>query len=518
MVIGTGHVMRCLALADELTANGTNILFLCREHDGNLCHVIEQRGYQVVRLLKPRATALISREIDEVCDKWLGVSWQVDVQETLNAIANSSAIPDWIIVDHYALDSRWEKAVRKSSPSLNILAIDDLADRPHDCDVLLDQNIAKGFELRYRGLVSSSCLQLLGPKYALLQRSYVELHRSAKPRKGKIRRILVYFGGVDEDDLTGRTLRAWKSLAIADVNLDVVLPSSGPHVRELRNAAGEVSNIFLHDALPSLAGLIASADLGIGAGGTTSWERLCLGLPTLVVTIAQNQVAVAHALHEKGLIRLIGSSEAITENAIARELEVAIRRGGDSQWSEACLESVDGRGTARVYSAMTVEKKTPLIARQATESDENLILDWANDPGTRRNAFNPEPISVDVHRDWFFYRLKNPDQSRLYIVQTERNGTPVGQVRFEDSCAEWEIHYSLDRDFRGRGVGLSIVKVALAEWQKSLISPVKLFGRVKRENLASRKIFESLGFDIETDCNQSDVVRYSRVVARRDDA
>ena len=348
LTIGTGHVMRCLTLANALAKKGADVSFICREHEGHLCDLIEERGF-VVHCL-PAPTDGFRAEVDPIHAAWLGASWEDDAEQTDTAIRAWGVKPDWLVVDHYALDRRWESALRPLVGS--IFVIDDIADRVHDCDLLLDQNLVADMHTRYTGKVPADCSLLLGPEYALLQPIYAELHDRLPPREGPIRRVLIAFGGADRDNLTGRALGAFLSLNRTEISLDVVIPSSSPYASEIRDQAAGHANIHLHGSLPSLAPLMARADLAIGAAGTTSWERLCLGLPALVVTLAENQRPIADGLHRQGLVRWLGHKDEVTEQSLRRALTELIEEGIDEEWSLRCRSTVDGKGITSITNCL----------------------------------------------------------------------------------------------------------------------------------------------------------------------
>ncbi len=187
-----------------------------------------------------------------------------------------------------------------------IMVIDDLADRHHDCDLLLDQNLVANMVHRYDDKLPAHCGKMLGPKYALLQPLYSELYARTPPREGSVQRVLVYFGGADAGNLTGLAITAFLSLKRNDVALDVVLNTNGTHSETIRRQTHGQQNITLHSSLPTLAPLMVKADLSIGGGGATSWERCCLGLPTLVITLAENQKPIAAKLDQARTNSLAG--------------------------------------------------------------------------------------------------------------------------------------------------------------------------------------------------------------------
>lgn len=350
--IGTGHAMRCLTLASALREQGVDVLFVCRLHEGHLCALIEERGFEVHRLLPPReGWAPSEGQLDHAV--WLGADWWDDAEETLSTLGGFR--PDWLIIDHYGLDARWESRLR--SLASRIIAIDDLADRPHDCDVLIDQNLVADQDERYGGKLPERSTLLLGPAYALLQPDYARLRSRAVPREGPVRRLLVSFGGVDRDGLTLGTVNALMSIGQPELQADIVLSAVSSDFSVVQRRIAGCRGLRLHDRLPSLAPLMLAADLAVGAGGATSWERLCLGLPALIITLADNQRPIAEELSQRGLVRWLGHANAAGEGAIRDALEEVITEGLEPAWSRRCLGIVDGRGIERVCAELVGSEK-----------------------------------------------------------------------------------------------------------------------------------------------------------------
>lgn len=358
--IGTGHVMRCLTLASALRERGATVSFICREHVGHLCDLIERQGFVVDRLSSDKNG--YPAEDSLAHSSWLGSSWQEDAKLSRSIIKAINTKLNWLIVDHYSLDHRWEKDLRPFADQ--IMAIDDLADRVHDCDLLLDQNLVEAMHTRYVDKVPASCRLLLGPKYALLQPIYAELYDRISPRKGPVRRIFIYFGGADPDNLTGLALTAFLSLGRTDVEVDVVLANGDSHAHTTRSLAQKHSNIHIHSNLPSLAPLIAKADLAIGATGATIWERLCLGLPTLAVTLAENQRSVTQNLQHQKFVEWIGHKDQVNQQKIAQTLKQFLSGESLSEWSNRCRNVCDGQGTDHV-------------ARLIMPASEEKPVDWS---------------------------------------------------------------------------------------------------------------------------------------------
>lgn len=483
--LGHGHVMRCLTLAMALRDFGAEVSWVCREHPGHLCDLLASKGFHVHRLaFDPGATT------DTASGLSLGASSPSDAVETIAAMLTIAAAVDWLIVDHYSIDAEWETQV--GGAARRVMVIDDLADRSHECHLLLDQNMVDGVATRYDELVPPGCLRLLGPRFALLQREFAALRSTVAPRAGRVRRVLVAFGGADKHDLTRRALKALLSIARDDVAVDVALSAGTLSRRSLSDISDGRDNVSVHYALPTLAPLMAAADLAIGAGGSTSWERLCLGLPSLVVTLADNQRPVAAALDAAGAIDWLGDASSVDEARIAEAVRRLLEGGLRPAWSRRCLALVDGLGTERVVRVMTLDATAPLFARVATAGDEALLLDWANDRVTRENSFSPEAIAAQSHRAWFRERVGNREACRLYLIEAA-DRVPVGQVRLELRAGRWMIGYAVAPVFRGRGIGRSVLTAALVKFRAELPAAV-VVGVVKRENLASNRIFESLGF------------------------
>ncbi|HDL08410.1 MAG TPA: UDP-2,4-diacetamido-2,4,6-trideoxy-beta-L-altropyranose hydrolase [Desulfobacteraceae bacterium] len=242
--IGTGHVMRCLTLADELRERGADIIFVCREFDGNLCGYIEEKHYIVHRLpVSNEQEHNIEGNLKHAV--WLGADWQTDARQVEEIIKGVDTPPDWLVVDHYAIDERWEGHLRPYCKK--IMAIDDLADRPHDCDLLLDQNFYENLESRYDGLVPAWCKKLLGPKYALLRPEFREARKNLRKRDGHVKRIMIFFGGSDPSNETAKALEAVRMLNRPDIAVDVVVGAFNQN-NIIGNVADAGGAIFLGNA------------------------------------------------------------------------------------------------------------------------------------------------------------------------------------------------------------------------------------------------------------------------------
>lgn len=340
--------MRCLTLADELRTGGADILFISRQLDGNLGEMVTCRRHRLRMLPQPPGPIFGRGGADHAC--WLGVDWKVDAAQTLEVL-HAEQMVSWLVVDSYSLDVRWELMIRPAVE--RVMVIDDLADRHHDADLLLDQNLYRDLATRYEGLLSPGCRTLLGPRYALLRPEFPESRKSLRKRDGSVARILVFFGGSDRTNETLKALKGIQLLSRPDIAVDVVLGINHQHRRDVETFASSLAQTICHYNVNNMAELIARADLFLGAAGTTTWERCCLGLPSLVITVAQNQVQATRDLAGAGLLSFVGESRLVSHTDVTDAVCAAI--GNPlllKTFSDASFELVDGLGATRCAAAI----------------------------------------------------------------------------------------------------------------------------------------------------------------------
>lgn len=309
--IGSGHIMRCLALADRLRQMDAEVFFLCRDLAGNLSGIITDSGYEVKMLSceKGRKGGMASSMV--ACST---MDWQSDLQQSRQALQEQGGV-NWLIVDHYALDWRWESQMRPYASK--IMAIDDLANRGHDCDLLLDQNYYDRMEQRYDNLVPVGCRSLLGPRYVLFRPEFYETRASLRERTGDVQRVLLFFGGSDTTNETAKALKSLRLIGRTDWTVDVVLGVSNPFRNEVKSLCSGMPNVSFYLQVSNMAELIARADLAIGAGGTATWERCFLALPTVTIVTADNQDETTLAMAQRGAVHYAGRAEDVSVNSLA---------------------------------------------------------------------------------------------------------------------------------------------------------------------------------------------------------
>jgi UDP-2,4-diacetamido-2,4,6-trideoxy-beta-L-altropyranose hydrolase len=353
--IGTGHFMRCLTLADAVRHCGARVRFLSRQLPGHLDEMLRTHGYEFVTLAGVPSEGATD---DLPHAHWLDSGQAADAEDAAQALSDHAW--DWVVVDHYALDARWERALRIAAGG--ILAIDDLADRMHDCDLLLDQNLHSDMEARYAGHVPPHCELLLGPRYALLRPEFRQLRDRAKPRTGEIERVLIFFGGVDTHNYTARAIEALVNSGIHVEDVDIVIGPEHPDLRTIESACAD-HGFACHVQTDRMADLMASADLAIGAGGSASWERCCLGLPAICMTTAANQAAIVTGLQARGAIISV-TNEPTANAAAVSEALMSLKNRPDHMlsMSRAARELVDGLGSARVCDRLVALSENSYVA------------------------------------------------------------------------------------------------------------------------------------------------------------
>lgn len=345
--IGSGHVMRCLTLADALRASSVNCHFLCRAHAGHMIDAICSRGYVVHEL--PVAKQDVQSTVSGY-ERWLGCDWLTDARHVVDILSELS--PDWLVIDHYSLDRRWEVMV--SEYCSHLMVIDDLADRTHECDLLLDQNLGR-HDADYVDLVSSHCAMLIGPQYALLRPEFAALRVASLARRthGKLRQILLSLGGVDQENVTGTVLETLRTSQLPlDVRLVVVMGGQAPWLEQVRAQVATMPwsmEVLVNTS--AMAQCMADSDLAIGAAGGSAWERCCLGLPALLVVQADNQRSGAQALAASGAAILIGEVSDVA-GQLSRVLDDLMLPSALAAMSIRAADVTDGTGVSRVLSAM----------------------------------------------------------------------------------------------------------------------------------------------------------------------
>jgi len=487
--MGSGHVMRCLNLGESLREKGATITFVSRKHVGNINHLLTKKDFQVIELEKPKCDWNENKQSKEIYRDWLGVSENQDAEDTIRAIGIER--PDWLIVDHYSLGEIWENRLRPFVK--NIFVIDDIANRQHDCDLLLNQNWFQNFDTCYDDLVPLGCAKLLGPKYALLRPEFAELRKTLKSRDGTVKRVFVFFGGSDPRNLTGMTLRAFLDPELVHFKVDVVIGENNPHQDEILKMTEESDNINLHIQVNNMATIMAKADLAIGAGGVNTWERISLSLPSIVISVADNQQMILNYLNNKNMIHLIGNFNKINKNIIKDNIIKLCNNPSIIKNQIDRIKNVlKGTGLIIVTDFLIGNfSNSYWKVKKANRNNLKLYWIWANDKKVRENSLIKGSIPFDEHVIWFENKLAN-NKCSLFLIFIEN--IPVGQVRFDIENDFARIDYSIAKQFRGRRIAKRLLSEAINKFRKN--NSIKILGEILPENLSSSSTFKSLGFDL----------------------
>jgi len=519
--IGSGHIMRCLTLAHKLRQHHHRVAFITRAHQGHLADTIRQQGFDCILLPLPdhaTTSAQPQRQPEPACNElppsppapaiphaaWLATSQAQDITDCAPHIR--ALAPDWIICDHYALAAAWQTAARALCHS-KIMVIDDLHDRTHDADLLLDQNHAHT-AADYAPLVPPSCRILTGTRYALLRDEFaqhrtISLHQRATPPARQpetalphSQNILINLGGVDKDNHTLAVLQALSayvsgSLKALPIRATIIMGATAPHLASVQRyaATAPYPGQVIANA-HNMAELMTQATWAIGAAGSTSWERCALGVPTLLLTIADNQRSIAAQLQRAGAALALEASQ-IHSPAFQATLTHLMQPENQHRLSQAAAQLCDAHGAERVAQHIAQLTTAPQAQlRPATAADCHLIHTWRNHPSIRCMMFNPDPIPLPQHQTWFAAQLTNPN-FKMYIYTLGNTPQGYGSLkRIAPNEYEWGFYLAPDCP-RGNG---SILCTLLLQRAFGELGASTVHGQALRHNAASIALHRKLGF------------------------
>jgi UDP-2,4-diacetamido-2,4,6-trideoxy-beta-L-altropyranose hydrolase len=486
--IGTGHLQRCLALAEALRATGARVLLVTRSLGVALPAGATHRGIELAELAAPKdPTAFADGSGGSRHAGWAGVDAACDARETVQAVRDWGGA-DRVVVDHYAFDAVWHLAVADALAA-PVAVIDDLADRPLHTDLLVDHNLAD-HRRKYTSRLLAPARILGGPRFALLGPGY----RDASPREpgGPVRSVGIFMGGVDAAGLSCVALRACRAGAGYSGRIEIATTSANPHLEALRaEAARWAATELLVDA-PDLVDFHRRQDLEIGAGGGATWERCCLGVPALLVSAAANQLHVVRTLAEQGVV---ASADADADDG---DLEAALGRTfaallGDSARREAMACAgrtlVDGVGALRVALALSASH---VRVRPASLPDGAMLHRWRNAPQTRAYSHDARPIDPDEHAAWLVRALADAGR-RLFVGHVgERD---VGAIRFDvEPGGDARVSLYLDPELHGLGLGPAMFSAGEAALATEGGTARRLVATVLEDNKASQRMFAARGY------------------------
>ncbi len=482
--LGSGHLIRCLALAHFLRAQGAEVVFLSRLLPGTIAESVLHAGMRLLELPPLKPTSAHHGDLDLGS---LGMPWQDDWQQCVTGLRTEGKV-DWIAVDHYGIGSAWEAAARESGAS--ILVVDDLADRTHDCDVVVNPNpIDEVRQQNYERLLPRDCIRLLGTRYALLREEFARIRADMRQRDGTVRRMLICFGGSDNSNETAKAVDVLAPVARAGTPIDVVIGHSNVHRGDLERRCSEIPNVVLHVQTNRMAQLVGGADLGVGAGGGAALERCCLGLPTIFLSIADNQIPGSRELARRGAGIYLGNADHVDREQLRSALKTVQNNPELLQHISACAYAqVDGRGAHRVARTMLAPH---VELRLAGSADKNDVYQWRNAEETRRGALDQAPIAFPDHERWFASTLTNPNRPLLI---GESAGQPIGVLRYDidGTCSTVSVYLVPAK--MGQGLGPALLREGHRWLRKHRPDVIEIHAFIRTENVRSHSAFFEAGY------------------------
>ncbi len=471
--VGSGHIMRCLVLADALAKLGYLAHFACLPQQGDMIAYIEERGFPVVLLNTPKEPCQPSSNADY--SAWLCRSSLDDAKDFINMVQTV----DLVVTDHYAIGQEWQQYVNAKFDCF-VVAIDDLV-REHDADLIIDQTLGRKPE-EYKG----RCRSLVGSKYAILAPNFFVLRDQALQRimSSTTPRVLISMGGIDSPNATIKTLESLVGKVTADFT--VLLSPRSPHYLLVKSWCGQHDNVKHIDFEQDMAGLMLRHDIAIGAPGTTSWERACLGLPSILIPLADNQQTICDQLiAHQAIIKV--SFEDIASQLLSA-YKTLINRWDD--FYQANLKICDGLGTRRlvleIQQLIKPNKHSYLELVLASSKDIKIIYDWQCHPNTREFSLTPEPPKWENHKHWMERKLKSTTDY-FYLIVDKNGGEKLGALRLDQIKPK---HYLVSIFIAPKSYGQGIATAAL-RMADSIYPDMTLHATVLEGNIASQQLFKN---------------------------
>lgn len=465
--IGTGHVMRCLALAQAWQDAG-----------GRTCFVLANPAPSLESRLQAEDMAI--RHL-------VGIDAGTAEDAEATAVIAHEKKADWIVIDGYHFGAEYQKQLKKAG--FRLLFIDDYGHADHYyADIVLNQNIYAQADL-YPSREPYTRL-LLGIEYVLLRREFWAWRDWQKPISDKAHNILVTLGGSDPDNVTLLVIQALQQLLDDDWTAVVLVGGQNPHYQELVTAVAHDPRIQLRQNAANMPDLMAWADIAVSASGSSSWELCFMGVPILLIVLADNQRPVSAGLANQGAIMDLGWHGSLKPMRIAQSLQLLLSDLDKRQQLSAIgRRLVQGSGIKSV--AMQLQDSI-LYLREVQVDDCHLIWEWVNDPITRSNSFSSDMIAWHEHVAWFTTKLNDPC-SYFYLGFNSQN-QPVGYVRFQQiNGTEADISVAVAPEQRQQGYATELICQGVSQvWRNTKINRVNAY--IKPTNQASRHVFMKAGF------------------------
>lgn len=464
--IGTGHIMRCLALSQAWQDEGGGVIFVCAQ-------------------LSP---ALESRLLNEkIKTHWINSVPGSKEDATDTILFSKMTGAQWIVLDGYHFGAEYQKAIKESG--LSLLFIDDYGHAVHCyADLVLNQNIYADNEVGYPDIPGIRLL--LGPRYALLRKEIIPWKARRHPNPEKAFNILVTLGGSDTGNATLHIIKALQQLPEDFFSAKIIIGSFNPHFKSISRVLGDSGHAIelLHD-VRNMGEHFAWADLAITAGGSTTLELAYIGVPMITVVIADNQMRVCEALQKRKAAINLG----VLNRTQCARIHPCVRKVMKSlnlrnELSRNATEIVDGKGAERVVGIICESK---IILEKARPKDCWTVFYWINDPYVREVSFSSKPILWDEHMKWFLEKIV--DSNTLYLIIQTIDLMPVGQVRFDIDNTDATISILVDPRHRGRNISVQAIHISTEMlFENTAVKRVNAY--IKTSNKISCKAFRKAGF------------------------
>lgn len=454
--------MRCLSLAAELQARGAQTAFISLELPSDIEDLLREQGHAVHRLPK-------SVQGNELADALA----TIEIERNITAY----------VVDHYKLGRHWESIVTARAP---VMALDDLG-RSHAAHWLVDQNFSLDSPARYPHKSNEVSEQLLGPSFALMREEFARARHQAQARDSGVRHVLVSFGGMDAGNITSLALEAISQSLPPNIQVTVITGTSHPDLAGLQTWCAGRDNARLHVQVRSMAPYLLAADLAIGAGGSSTWERCACGLPTIAICLAENQRKIISDGARAGFLWGIDHVPSTLE--LATVLKALFTSPGlVEHMSRQALQITDARGAKRVADRLMPRT---VSVRLASAADAQMIYDWRTLPEVMDASGTSQTFSFKDHCAWLEQVLTDP--KRLLLVGLEE-GREIGVVRFDIEGRHAEVSIFLAPDKAGAGLGSALLKAAETRLRLDHPLVTQVNARIKADNPQSFLLFRRLGY------------------------
>jgi UDP-2,4-diacetamido-2,4,6-trideoxy-beta-L-altropyranose hydrolase len=484
-LIGTGHVMRCLALAEAWQDTGGDVLLVSACDAPALEDRLKKKGINILHISQEAGTLGDSDEISRIAHEHGA---------------------DWIVVDGYHFGAEYQKIIKDSG--LSLLFIDDYGHADHYyADIVLNQNIYADMSI-YQHCEPYTRF-LLGTKYALIRNEFLKWSGWHREIPEVARKILVTLGGSDPDNVTLKIIEAVRAIDLEGLEVKVVVGGASPHLDLIHETVKEISNFTLVKNAENMPELMAWADIAISAGGSTCYELLFMDVPSIVIPIAENQEPIAKELRSKNIAKVFEVKEIENQRELVKFIfEFLQYYEMRSAFSKRMAQYIDSKGPSRIINAICYNK---IKLRKVELSDCKKIWLWINDPLIRSVSFKPKPISLERHVKWFSSALINPNL--VYYIAEDKNAKPIGQARFQIESQEAEISVLVDPEYRGMSLGSLLIRDATEKFFiETDIEKINAF--IKIGNETSRKAFTKAGYTEHIFCDRNGENTYHLIKTR----